>query len=81
MVSDYQRRDGHDDLYAAIDLFWARRSIRVRVATREVESRDVARFAEALASSGDVAGRLVAPHGTQVEMAGDRPSKSSAQRT
>lgn len=70
MVSDYQRRAGHDDMYAEIDVFWARRSIRVRVAAREVESRDVARFAEALASSGDVAGWLVAPHGTQGELAG-----------
>lgn len=69
-ISDYQRRAGHDDLYAEMDILWGRRSIRVRVATREVESRDVARFAEALASNGDVAGWLVAPHGTQVDLVG-----------
>ena len=65
VVSDYQRRASHDDLYAETDVFWARRSVRVRVAFREVESRDVTRFAEALASSGDVAGWLVAPNGMQ----------------
>lgn len=70
MVSDYQRRAGHDDLYAVMDVFWARQSIRVRVAAREVESRDVARFTEALASAGDVAGWLVAPHGKQGEPLG-----------
>jgi len=68
VVSVYQRRADHDDLLAELDVFWARRSIRVRVAAQEVESRDVARFEEALAASGDVAGWLITPHGAQDEL-------------
>lgn len=71
-VSDYQRRADHDDLNADISLFWARRSIRVRVATRAVESRDVSRFAEALDSGGDVAGWLIATRGTSGEVTAGR---------
>lgn len=72
VISDYRRRADHDDLHAELDMLWTRRSLRVRVAAHEVEARDVARFAEALTSSGDVAGWLVAPHGTRGELVEDR---------
>lgn len=63
-VSDYRRRADHDDLHAEMQVLWARCSIRIRVAARSVEPRDVVRFIESLTANGDVAGWLVAPLGT-----------------
>ena len=72
VVVDYQRRADHDDLHAEVGVLWGRSSVRVRVATHQVEARDVNRFSEALTSSGDAAGWLVAPHGTHGELLGTR---------
>jgi hypothetical protein len=67
-ISDYRRRADHDELFAEVNVLWARRSIRVRVASRPVAPRDVVRFAESLAANGDVAGWLVAPLGIEGEL-------------
>jgi hypothetical protein len=71
-VSDYRRRADHDELHAETDVLWGRRSVRVRVASRPVEPRDVGRFAESLTATGDVVGWLVAPKGVQGELPVDR---------